>query len=150
MALPWAAPAAAVLEGALQNAAEAPASGMTLEEAGLAAGGRIEVKWQVEPEDGEPFSRWWGATLVGPSSQEDPQAPGAPIFELAYDAADGFEQERSTVRFTAAHALHQLDQAEELVWRREGEEWEEEESESETMKSRGAGGEGANKKQRTQ
>ncbi|GFR52419.1 hypothetical protein Agub_g14991 [Astrephomene gubernaculifera] len=115
----------------------ATGTALTLEAAGLAVGGRLEVKWQIEPDEGEPYSKWWGATVVGPSAQQDPSYPGAPVYELSYDAHDDFEQERCHVVFTSEHTLKQLDQTEELSWRREGDEWEADEDEGEGAEAEG-------------
>ncbi|GIL50957.1 hypothetical protein Vafri_7031 [Volvox africanus] len=96
---------------------------LKLDALGIAVGGRVEVKWQVEPDGEEAYFRWWGATIVGPSNQQDVKRPGAPVYELLYDAHDDFEQERGHVVFTGEHKLSQLDQTDELTWRREGDEW---------------------------
>ncbi|KAG2496943.1 hypothetical protein HYH03_004949 [Edaphochlamys debaryana] len=136
-ALPWgnvepenAADAPAQGEGN-QPQEQEPERGLTLEEAGIAAATRVEVKWQVEPDGGEPYARWWGATVVGPSIERDPQRADAPTFELQYDAHDDFEPESSHVIFTSEHTLRQLDQEEELTWRKEGDAWEDEEEDGE-------------------
>ncbi|KXZ51066.1 hypothetical protein GPECTOR_14g51 [Gonium pectorale] len=135
-ALPWAHTAdTAVADGAVLQAVHGAVKDqcsqaddfLTLEAAGVAVGGRVEVKWQIETDDGEPYARWWGATVVGPSEERDAELPGAPVYELAYDAHGDFEQERSHVIFVGEHTLRQLDQTEELAWRREGDTWEDEE-----------------------
>ncbi|GIM02959.1 hypothetical protein Vretimale_7775 [Volvox reticuliferus] len=94
-----------------------------LDALGVAVGGRIEVKWLVEPDGEEAYFRWWGATIVGPSNQPDVERPAAPVYELLYDAHGDFEQERSHVVFIGEHKMHQLEETDELTWRREGDEW---------------------------
>ncbi|GLC36970.1 hypothetical protein PLESTB_000172900 [Pleodorina starrii] len=128
-ALPWAHPAAEA-DVAQAEPEQEPATTqddkskfLTLDTAGIAIGGRIEVKWQVEPDEGEAYYRWWGASIVGPSDQQDAERPAAPVYELLYDAHDDFEQERGHVVLITEHTLRQLDQTEELTWRREGDTW---------------------------
>ncbi|GIM03374.1 hypothetical protein Vretimale_8126 [Volvox reticuliferus] len=94
-----------------------------LDAIGVTVGGRVEVKWMVEPDGEEAYLRWWGATIVGPSNQPDVERPGAPVYELLYDNYGAFEQERNHVVFIGEHKLHQLGEAGELTWRREGDEW---------------------------
>jgi hypothetical protein len=69
-------------------------------------GCHLQVKWQVEPEGGEPFFRWWGATVVGPSSQRLADDASAPVYELKYDESegDGFQQELCHAVFTSTRA----------------------------------------------
>ncbi|KAG2429052.1 hypothetical protein HXX76_011293 [Chlamydomonas incerta] len=127
-ALPWAAGDNAEAATQQEPAADVDPSSRTilrLEEAGLKEGARLEVKWNIEPEEGEAYTRWWGATLVGPSSEKHPEHPDAPVYELAYDAHDDFEQEKSHIVLTGEHSLLQLDQTDELTWRSEGDEWDE-------------------------
>ncbi|PNW82896.1 hypothetical protein CHLRE_06g298700v5 [Chlamydomonas reinhardtii] len=127
-ALPWAAgenAEAVAQQEATDDVAPAPRSILRMEEAGLTAGARLEVKWNVEPDEGEAYTRWWGATLVGPSTEKHPDHPDASVYELAYDAHDDFDQEKSHVVLMGEHSLLQLDQTEELTWRREGDEWDE-------------------------
>ncbi|KAG2449951.1 hypothetical protein HYH02_000055 [Chlamydomonas schloesseri] len=124
-ALPWAQAGGAAAQEPFGDAAPSSRTILKLEEAGLKEGARLEVKWNIEPEDGDAYTRWWGATLVGPSSEKHSDYPDAPVYELAYDAHDDFEQEKSHVVFTGEHSLLQLDQTDELTWRREGDEWDE-------------------------
>jgi len=64
----------------------------------------MQVRWEVEPEEGAPFAKWWGARL---DRQAAPEAAAAadggdegapePSYVICYDPEDGFEVEERTV-----------------------------------------------------
>lgn len=116
----------------MQQAPETPAA-LTVEALGLTIGSRIEVRWDVIPDDpeAEAYSKWWGASILRQADPSDSQ-PG-PCYALAYDAEEGFDAEERAVRITGQHELVDLVDGSALHWRRQGDEWEvpEEEQESE-------------------
>ncbi|GBF95198.1 hypothetical protein Rsub_07913 [Raphidocelis subcapitata] len=124
-ALPWAAPARAACQAA--EAEEEPKP-LAIEAVGLAIGGRIEVCWNVEPAEGEPYSKWWGARVLrqaaAAAAAAEPDAPAGPSYVIVYDTDEGFDAEERTVQLLSRHELLDLEDGDPLHWRREGEEWE--------------------------
>lgn len=115
------------------GAADAPC---TLQQVGLSVDDRIEVKWQVGEEGTMQYSRWWGAKVLGPSADwsEDNK-----LYDIEYDEYEDFEQEVVQVLFLGEHWLLDAGQGEEMLWRMEGEEFEEEAFEEATDASGAVG-----------
>lgn len=99
---------------------------LTLEQANLALGTRIEVKWMLEPEaDGEDaYERWWAGTITAASEEADPERPGAPVYQLTYESFGDFAKQVCHVVLTSEHTLRDLKEEDELFWRVEGDAWE--------------------------
>lgn len=138
-ALPWAAAEApqqapasasegrAATQQQRQQDAE-PLTPLTLDEVNLQPDDRIEVKWEIGGDEGMAFTRWWGATVVGPSADHSADNK---TYDLLYDEFENFPPETKPVLFLGDHVLADPSQEEELAWRLEGEEWEVEEEDDE-------------------
>ncbi|KIZ01697.1 hypothetical protein MNEG_6263 [Monoraphidium neglectum] len=105
---------------------------LPIEALGLGIGSRIEVRWDIVPdegEDGDPYTKWWGARII---RQAPPQqgVPMGPCYVIAYDSDEGFEAEERTIRIMSQHDLVDLEDGDPLHWRREGERWEPPEEET--------------------
>ncbi|GAB4816662.1 hypothetical protein N2152v2_003708 [Parachlorella kessleri] len=96
---------------------------------------RVEVKWEVAAE-GDEGTDWWGARLEGKAEGKH-DGEGRQCYTLRYDAHDGFEEELRNVTFLDERTLYDLEEDTELVWRREGDDWDE----SEDDEGEGAGAE---------
>eukprot|EP00882_Tetradesmus_deserticola_P025149 GHRQ01027608.1.p1 GENE.GHRQ01027608.1~~GHRQ01027608.1.p1 ORF type:complete len:168 (+),score=59.31 GHRQ01027608.1:241-744(+) len=104
---------------------------VSLDQLGLSLGDRIEVKWQVQPDEGEPVERWWGARIS--AAQPTAASSGSPAYTIKYDTwpeCDFTEEEEGDVALLSTHRLLDVRQQEVMAWRREGDDYEPE-SESE-------------------
>ncbi|KAF8056106.1 hypothetical protein HT031_006457 [Scenedesmus sp. PABB004] len=142
-ALPWGAPTdagvAPDIDGA-RAAGEADAGAPALaaaEQLGLALGARVEVLWTVHGGESTSYDRWWGATIEPVAPQSPASTSGAvagPQYTLRYDPApaEGFDEEEiARVAVLADHRLLDLASGDVMVWRREGEAYEQAEEEEE-------------------
>lgn len=104
----------------------------------LAVGQRVEVKWQLEGDDGAE-AVWWGAELLArredvPTESGAAQGGSLPscgspanspaTWTLRYDARDGFQREDRDAVLLTKHVLAHGDMDEQLAWRMEGETYE--------------------------
>lgn len=130
-ALPWAAPAQT-------PAAAKPSDGEQDKQTNaqqdaparrLAAGDRIEVKWQLQTEDGNDSCRWWGARVEGVTGA----VGGFEVWTLRYDAYQEFEEESANVVVFPGQWLHDVGQGDDgfLRWKFEGDAEPDEEDEEE-------------------
>ncbi|KAF6257372.1 hypothetical protein COO60DRAFT_1234110 [Scenedesmus sp. NREL 46B-D3] len=120
-ALPWG-------SGQQEQDAAGQVDGMPavgLDQLGLSLGDRIEVKWQVQPDEGDPIERWWGASIL--SAQPSTASRDVPAYTIKYDTwpeCDFTEEEEAEVALLSTHRLLDLRQADVMAWRREGEDYE--------------------------
>mmetsp|Transcript_13777 Transcript_13777/g.24128 ORF Transcript_13777/g.24128 Transcript_13777/m.24128 type:complete len:228 (+) Transcript_13777:104-787(+) len=138
-ALPWGVPAEAEPEPEPQAEAAAEPDqlippAMNLEGVGLTSGGVVEVRWDVETEDGQESKVWWQAKVADPPAEvpaeQQSEAP-QPQFELQYEARENMPAETCIVRFISSTLLYDCKAAGYLYWRKAGETWEPDSSSSE-------------------
>lgn len=116
---------------------------VSIDQLGLSIGERIEVKWQVQPDEGDPIERWWGASIIG-AQPSTASSSGAPSYCIKYDTwleCDFTEEEQAEVALLSTHRLLDVRQQDVMAWRREGEDYEpesEEEDEDEGVQSEDA------------
>eukprot|EP00879_Flechtneria_rotunda_P016489 GHRR01017255.1.p1 GENE.GHRR01017255.1~~GHRR01017255.1.p1 ORF type:complete len:165 (+),score=64.66 GHRR01017255.1:532-1026(+) len=129
-ALPWAAsengtPSKAKSEAERTN--DCDLRPVSTDQLGINIGARIEVMWQVEPEEGEPYKRWWGANIMAAGQQEPASTSGSSaqhVYDLKYDAFDDFAEEVVRVQLLSNHQLLDMSQDEIMFWRHEGDRFE--------------------------
>eukprot|EP00798_Chlamydomonas_sp_ICE-L_P012039 gene12039-15144_t len=87
-ALPWGRapsetklPASAAEDGDSPNL-EVEMEPQSLEDVGLEIGNRIEVKWEIEIDDGQTESKWWGALVKGRARPEEASPSHEPAAAL--------------------------------------------------------------------
>lgn len=111
-----------------QNSAAKKARSKPLDvatELGLKAGDRLQVKWDISnDETGEVATRWWSCTLLAPEGKTIDEGQVV-IRTLDYDAypEGGFpEQSQEDVVFANSATLLNVENGEEMTFRKEGEE----------------------------
>ncbi|GBF88580.1 hypothetical protein Rsub_01295 [Raphidocelis subcapitata] len=97
---------------------------LPIEALGLTIGSRIEVRWDIVPDEdeGDPYTKWWGARIMRMAAP--PPGTMGPCYIIAYDPEEGFAAEERTIRIVGLHDLVDLEDGDALHWRREGERWE--------------------------
>eukprot|EP00189_Rhodosorus_marinus_P011827 CAMPEP_0184738188 /NCGR_PEP_ID=MMETSP0315-20130426/910_1 /TAXON_ID=101924 /ORGANISM="Rhodosorus marinus, Strain UTEX LB 2760" /LENGTH=204 /DNA_ID=CAMNT_0027205805 /DNA_START=192 /DNA_END=806 /DNA_ORIENTATION=+ len=84
----------------------------------VAVGQRIEVKWDLDDENGFVRSRWWGAKVLRKlESSGDKNI----TCDILYDPFEDFAETQCRIVFQSSTELRDSDSGELLYWRAEGE-----------------------------
>ncbi|KAJ8902457.1 hypothetical protein NDN08_006862 [Rhodosorus marinus] len=87
------------------------------EEELVAVGKRIEVKWDLDDENGVVRSRWWGAKVL--RKVESPGDEKVP-FDILYDPFEDFAETQCRIVFLSTTELRDSESGDLLYWRAEG------------------------------
>uniref|UniRef100_A0A383WDR3 Uncharacterized protein n=1 Tax=Tetradesmus obliquus TaxID=3088 RepID=A0A383WDR3_TETOB len=130
-ALPWGSGQQAAQDKQEPSVVADDVHAVSIDQLGLTIGDRIEVKWQVQPDEGDPIERWWGASIT---AAEPTASSGTPAYSIRYDTwpeCDFNEEEQAEVALLNTHRLLDLRQQEVMAWRREGDGYEPADTDSE-------------------
>jgi len=83
----------------------------------VAVGKRIEVKWDLDDENGVVRSRWWGAKVLRKvEASGDENAP----YDILYDSYEDFLETQCRIVFLSTTELQDSESGDLLYWRSEG------------------------------
>ncbi|CAD7704746.1 unnamed protein product [Ostreobium quekettii] len=96
------------------------AAACPLEAVGLQVNDKIEVKWEVESENGTIVTRWWGARVLHLDESQTAGGVGK-VWVVMYDPFGSFSAEQAKIIFLSERHIFDVSEGVEMRWRKEGE-----------------------------